>query len=75
MGLEVSISEIGVNTVTKDPVEKEIEVRATEAEADKNAKCDNHSGRRARTFTGGGAYEIHLCDECTPEWFGDPSYL
>lgn len=30
--------------------------------------CDNHPDRKAQTFTGGGAYEIHLCEECKPEW-------
>lgn len=32
-------------------------------------KCDNHLDREGKTFTGDGAYEIHLCEECTPPWF------
>lgn len=41
-----------------------------ESEEDKDSvKCDNHPQRKARTFTGGGAFKIHLCDECTPSWF------
>jgi hypothetical protein len=55
----------------KGTAEKELEVRAEEAEAEKDSYCDNHPQRKARTFTGGGAYEIHLCDECTPPHFTD----
>ncbi len=61
--------------MAKDSVEKELEIRAQEAEGEKDSKCDNHPGRKARTFTGGGVYDIHLCDECTPAHFSDPSYL
>ncbi len=32
-------------------------------------KCDNHPQRKARNFTGGNAYSINLCDECTPAHF------
>lgn len=34
-------------------------------------KCDNHPDRVGKTFTGGGAYEIHLCEYCTPTWLKD----
>lgn len=30
--------------------------------------CDNHPDRKGETFTGGGAYEIHLCDDCQVSW-------
>ena len=47
-----------------------LEALQEESEEDKSeVKCDNHPHRKARTFTGGGAFEIHLCDECTPPWF------
>jgi hypothetical protein len=34
-----------------------------------DVKCDNHPQRKARNFTGNGAYSVNLCDECTPSWF------
>lgn len=43
--------------------------KTTSTKADADTKCDNHPDRKAKTFTGGGAFEIHLCDECTPAWF------
>lgn len=55
----------------KDPVKKEVDanVKVADEPREDDVKCDNHPGRKARTFTGNGAYEIHLCDECTPPWF------
>lgn len=59
--------------MAKTPAEKELADNAETAEEpkDDDVKCDNHPGRKARTFTGNGAYEVHLCDECTPPWFKD----
>lgn len=59
----------------KTPVEKEVADNAAVAEEprDDDVKCDNHPQRKARTFTGNGAYEVHFCDECTPPWFQDES--
>jgi hypothetical protein len=58
---------------SKDPVEKEIQDNLETAEEDKSGetKCDNHPQRKGRNFTGGNAYSINLCDECTPPWFKD----
>lgn len=60
----------------KTPVEKEVADNVAVAEEDRSddVKCDNHPGRKARTFTGNGAYEINLCPECTPPWFEDENY-
>jgi hypothetical protein len=57
----------------KDPVEAEAKANAEVAAEDRSddVKCDNHPGRKARTFTGGGAYSVNLCPECTPSWFKD----
>lgn len=59
--------------MAKDPAVKEAEANAKVAEEDRSddVKCDNHPHRKARTFTGGNAYVVNLCDECTPEWFKD----
>lgn len=35
---------------------------------EKKTPCDNHPDREGKLYTGGGAYEIHLCDECKPAW-------
>jgi hypothetical protein len=59
--------------VAKDPVAKEVakNVEVSEEPKDDGVKCDNHPGRKARTYTGNGAYEVNLCDECAPPWFKD----
>jgi hypothetical protein len=56
---------------SKDPGKTEVRknVEVAEAEKSDDVTCDNHPGRKARNFTGGGAYSINLCDECTPPWF------
>lgn len=53
--------------------EKEQQDNLATAEEDRSdeIKCDNHPRRKARNFTGGGAYSVNLCDECTPAWFTD----
>lgn len=53
--------------------EKETQANVETAAEDRSdeVKCDNHPRRKARTFTGGGAYSVNLCDECTPPWFKD----
>ena len=58
----------------KNPVEKEVAANVAVAEEPREdeVKCDNHPQRKARTFTGNGAYAINLCEECTPVWFKDP---
>jgi hypothetical protein len=52
-------------------VKTEAAKNAEVATGDKSddVKCDNHPGRKARVFTGGGSYSLRLCDECTPPWF------
>ena len=46
-----------------------LEAVQAESDGDKDTRCDNHPQRKARTYTGGGAFEIRLCEECTPPWF------
>lgn len=55
------------------PENRRTEEESTPQESgkDDSVRCDNHPDREGRTFTGGGVYEIHLCDECTPSWFKD----
>lgn len=57
----------------KDPVEKEIQenLETSDEPRSDDLKCDNHPYRKARNFTGGNAYSVNLCDECTPAWFKD----
>lgn len=55
--------------MAKDPALKEAQSNQAVAEEPKEVKCDNHPSRKARNFTGNGAYSINLCDECTPPWF------
>lgn len=57
--------------MAKDPVVKESEANAEVAAEERSdeLKCDNHPYRKARNFTGGGSYNLNLCDECTPSWF------
>jgi hypothetical protein len=47
--------------------------KKSDKSADEDVKCDNHPQRKGKTFTGGGSYKIHLCDECTPKHFNDQS--
>lgn len=55
----------------KTDADRELEdnVEVAEAPLSDEVKCDNHPARKARTFTGNGAYSLNLCTECTPPWF------
>lgn len=61
---------------SKNP-EKYVEKKVAETAAGEKSDdvtCDNHPGRKARNFNGGGGFSVNLCDECTPPWFEtDPS--
>lgn len=52
------------------PPVKETQALQAEAEEGKSdEKCHNHPDRKGTVFTGGNAYYVVLCDECTPAWF------